>query len=374
MRYQNVCLEAFGYTLPDEIVTSSRIEQWLAPLYSRLRLPAGRLELITGIRQRRFWPPGTLPSEKSIQSAENAIAAAEIDRRAIGALVHGSVCRDYLEPATACAVHQGLGLPPECHLYDVSNACLGLLNGVVQVANMIELGQIRAGLVVGTESSRPLVETTVKRLNSDTTITRRQVKLAVASLTIGSASCAVLLVRRDLSRTGNRITGGLVRAKTDCYTLCHGTADEAVAPGMHPLMWTDSEALMVEGVATGAETFGMFLAEVGWTSGRIDKTFCHQVGTAHRKAMLDALGLDPAADVSTVELLGNTGSVALPLTMALGVDSGRVSPGDHVAMLGIGSGINCLMLAVNWQKSLVSSPVPLLDPASAADPEHINTR
>ncbi len=52
-------------------------------------------------------------------------------------------------------------------VYDVSNACLGILTGLVQVANMIELGQIRAGLVVGTECGRQLVENTVRRLNED---------------------------------------------------------------------------------------------------------------------------------------------------------------------------------------------------------------
>ena len=145
MLYQNVCLEAFAYTLPDEIVTSAEIEARLEPLYRRLRLPEGRLELMTGIAQRRFWPPGMLPSEKSVETAEKAIRISGIDKQQIGALVHGSVCRDFLEPATACGVHHRLGLPNRCAVYDVSNACLGLLSGMVQAANMIELGQIRAG-------------------------------------------------------------------------------------------------------------------------------------------------------------------------------------------------------------------------------------
>ena len=41
MQYQHVCLEALAYTLPDERVTSDEIEARLAPLYRRLRLPAG---------------------------------------------------------------------------------------------------------------------------------------------------------------------------------------------------------------------------------------------------------------------------------------------------------------------------------------------
>ena len=140
MRYKNVCLEAIAHTLPEEVVTSAEIEARLAPLYTRLRLPEGRLELMTGIRERRFWLPDVPPSEKSVEAASKALDRTGIDRQEIGALVHGSVCRDFMEPATACGVHHGLGLPNRCAVYDVSNACLGILNGVVQVANMIELG------------------------------------------------------------------------------------------------------------------------------------------------------------------------------------------------------------------------------------------
>jgi len=351
MQYQHVCLEAISYTLPDEVVTSAELEQQLEPLYQRLRLPEGRLELMTGIRERRFWPRGTLPSEKSIETADKAIRAAGIDRADIGALVHGSVCRDYLEPATASGVHHGLGLSRNCIVYDVSNACLGLLDGIVQVANMIELRQIRAGVVVGTESSRQLVETTIKQLNSDTSLTREQVKLAVASLTIGSGSAAVVLVHEDLSRTGNRIVGGFALAETSGHRLCHSGRDEAVAGGMQPLMQTDSETLMHEGIAAGKRAFSSFLDEVGWSRRDVRKTFCHQVGLAHRKLMLDAFELDPAADYPTVQFLGNTGSVALPITMAIGIENGHLQPRDRVALLGIGSGINVLMLAVDWQTS-----------------------
>jgi 3-oxoacyl-[acyl-carrier-protein] synthase-3 len=403
MHYRHVCLESFGYALPEEIVTSDEIERRLEPLYQRLRLPAGRLELMTGIRQRRFWPVGELPSVRSIASGEQALAAAEIDRELIGALVHGSVCRDHLEPATASRVHHGLRLPEQCLIYDVSNACLGLLDGIVQVANMIELGQIQAGLVLGTEGGRQLVETTIEALNRDHTLTRQSVKSAVASLTIGSASCAVLLVHRSLSQTDNRLLAACWRASTEFHGLCHSGRDEAVADGMRPLMTTDSEQLMHEGIATGVATFKDFLDATGWSHARsmgprpvihpphagtlanhhtgedrtaqgamlradeLHKTFCHQVGLAHRKLLLESLGIDAAIDYTTVEWLGNTGSVALPITMALGLENGHVQPGENLGLLGIGSGINCLMLAVNWQRTLFGSQPrePSHQPAAA---------
>ena len=69
--------------------------------------------------------------------------------------------------------------------------------------------------------------------------------------------------------------------------------------------------------------------------------------------MLESLGLPQDRDYATFPWLGNTGSVALPITLALAVENGFVQPHDHVALLGIGSGINCLMLAVDWQRTLV---------------------
>ena len=108
-----------------------------------------------------------------------------------------------------------------------------------------------------------------------------------------------------------------------------------------------------------------FLDEAGWSLSDIDRTFCHQVGATHRKLMLESLGLAESIDFATLETLGNTGSVALPLTMALGIEQGHLKPNDHTALLGIGSGINSLMLAVDWQKSLVAE-----DDDQALKPNH----
>ncbi|NLX96645.1 MAG: 3-oxoacyl-ACP synthase III [Rhodopirellula sp.] len=346
MHYRNVCLEAIAYTLPDEVVTSAQIEARLEPLYRRLRLPEGRLELMTGIAARRFWPAGMLPSEKSIETAEKAILAAGVDKADIGALVHGSVCRDYLEPATASGVHHALGLAADCVIYDVSNACLGLLNGVLQVANMIELGQIRAGLVVGTESSRSLVETTIEQLNRDTTLSRNDIKPAFASLTIGSGSAAILLADRRTSRGGNRLLGGVARANTEFCHLCRSGRDEAAGEDMRPLMDTDSETLMRKGIETAQAAFVNFLDQTGWKPDQIDRTFCHQVGRAHQKLLMDSLGLDPARDFTTLEFLGNTGSVALPITAAIGLEQTAAREDERIGLFGVGSGINVVMLAV----------------------------
>lgn len=352
MQYENVRIESLGYTIPREKWTSEDVERRLAPLYERLKLPVGRLELMTGIRERGFWAPDARPSQLSIQSGRRAIAAAGIDPAEIGCLIHGSVCRDFLEPATACSVHHTLGLPADAVIYDVSNACLGLLNGVLQAANMIELGQTRAALVVGSEGGRQLVETTINHLNRDTSYTRKTVKPAFASLTIGSASCAILLTHASISRGGSRLSAAAVTAQTRFHDLCQSHQDQAGSE-MQPLMDTDSEQLLVRGIETGVANFQRLLSAAGCSPSDIDRTICHQVGIAHRNRMLESLGLAPEIDYISFDRLGNTGAAALPVTMALATEAQFLQPGDRVALLGIGSGINSVMMAVDWDQTRV---------------------
>ena len=349
MRFQHVCIESFGYTLPEEIVTSDEIEERLAPLYKRLHLPAGRLELMTGIRERRFFPPGTLPGSISGQSARKAIEASGIPVEHFGALAHGSVCRDQLEPATAAGVHHGAGLPQNCVALDVSNACLGILNGMLLIANMIELGQIRAGVVVGTETGRGLVEGTIDTLLNSPEITRQDVKGEFASLTIGSASAAIVLCDAKLSQTGNRLLGAACRADSSHHELCAGGVESEKFGDDRPRMQTDSEALLHAGVGLAAETWDETKRTLGWSNDSVDKAFTHQVGRAHRKLLYDKLGLSEGLDFATVDFLGNTGAAALPVTAAIGLERGHIQPGENVAMLGIGSGLNSIMAGFRFE-------------------------
>ena len=361
MKYQRVFVESFAATFPDEVLTTDALERQLEPLYSRLKLPEGRLELMTGIKERRLWPKNELPGTQSIETVRTLLEQSGVDRSKIGCFVHASVCRDFLEPATACRVHEANGLPPHCAVYDVSNACLGLLSGMIQIANMIELGQIEAGIVVGTESSRSLTEATIRQLNTDPTINRKNLKSAFASLTIGSGSAAVLLTNERLSTTHNRLVGGVARANTEQCRLCQSETDQSGGDTMQPLMQTDSEKLMHEGVATAKLAFDEFLPTVDWQPETIKRTFCHQVGKMHQRLLFETLGLTPELNFATLPYLGNTGAVALPTAAAVGTQAGFVQSGDRVALMGIGSGINVVMLGIEWQKSTVDAGFVELD-------------
>lgn len=332
------------------------LEARLAPVYDRLKLHAGRLELMTGIRARRFWPQPVAPSEVAALAGHKALNRAGFDRDQIGCIVHASVCRDFLEPATANVVHEALGLPRGCQVLDVSNACLGVLNGMLLVANQIELGQIKAGIVVAGENGQPLVDSTIAGLLSDPSVSRKSIKGAFASLTIGAGAAAVVLAHRDLVPDGPVFEGVTVRAATEHNRLCRGGAAASghapVDAGVHAEttldMNTDAEALLHAGIELAQETWKDFSVEMGFNDRAPDRVVTHQVGKAHHLLLFGALGLHPETAYTTFESLGNVGSVSWPMTLSMAVDAEVVQPGHRVAVLGIGSGLNCMMAGVKW--------------------------
>lgn len=348
MLYENVCIESFGYELPEDVVSSEEIENRLSPVYNHLNLPFGRLEMMSGIKERRFWKNGTLPSKVSTLAAKKAILNSTISKKDISCVIHASVSRDFLEPATACVVHNNLDLPSSSAIFDISNACLGFLNGMIALANMIELGQVNAGVIVSGECGKQLVETTIKNILADTKISRKKIKYYFASLTIGSGAVAVVLAHSSISKTGHRLLGGQIQANTRQNNLCVGGINSDVTHSGNISMQTDSETLLINGVKLAKETWENMKKELGWKNGNVARVFCHQVGSVHRKMLYESLGLDIEKDFSTFKHLGNTGSASLPITMAIGKEKGLVQKGDKVAMLGIGSGLNCVMLGVEW--------------------------
>jgi 3-oxoacyl-[acyl-carrier-protein] synthase III len=352
MHYRNVCLESFGYELPEQVVTSDELEQRLAPVYDKLRLPFGRLELMSGIRERRFWDEGTLPSTVSAKAAEKAIEKAGIARESLQCLIHASVSRDCLEPATATMVHKALSLPSQAIAFDVSNACLGFMNGLMLLANMIELNQVQSGIIVCGEHAGPLVETTIGQILNDPVPTREKLKYAFASLTIGSGAAAVILTHAGHSKTGHRLAGGMWRTDSRYNHLCRGgtsCGNQTADWGDQTItMATASEMLLQEGCRLAHETWLDTKRQLGWGNADVDRFFCHQVGTAHRRTLYNLLEIDLRKDYSTFDYLGNMGSASLPVTMAIGANEGILKAGHKVGMLGIGSGIVCAMLGVTW--------------------------
>lgn len=359
MRFTRPVLSRFGYALAPVIVATEEIEERLLPVYRKLFIDPGQLERMTGIVERRWWEPGYPVSEGAIMAARRVLEGGPVRSQDLGMLVYGAVCREDFEPATACHVAAGLlraghQLADDLSVFDVSNACLGVLTGVLAVAQRIELGHIRAGLVVASETAREINEVAMARLLDEPTLER--FTSSVATFTGGSGAVAVLVTDGSFGDgEQRRLLGAVEHADPIHHRLCRwGLEPHARAqapdddPALRAFASTDSAAVLQHGVALGTRTWARFLDELGWDAQSVDRTVCHQIGAAHRDAILDRLGVPAANDFVAYEHLGNMGTVALPLATALADERGFLSTGQQVGLLGIGSGLNCTMLGVQW--------------------------
>lgn len=346
MLYSKVHIDSLGYELAPNVVTSEDLEEKLESLYNTLHLHQGQLEAMTGICERRFWDSDYPMFKGAVKAGQKAIQASNIFPQDIGMLVYGGVCRDNLEPATACAVSDELGLSAETHIFDVSNACLGVLNGIIHVANAIELGHIKAGLVVACESAHQIIQSVIDRLLK--TKDMEYFKKTIATLTGGSGAAAVLLTHESISNKGHRIIGGVIRNATEHHKLCRWGPDTGVSASGLNMMETDSIGVLKYGVALGVETFNAFKKELSLNSEQPDKIICHQVGIAYQKTILKSINIPAEKDFSTFQYLGNMGSVSLPITAAIASEREFLIKDNLVGFFGIGSGLNCIMLGIRW--------------------------
>ncbi len=338
MEFQNVSIIGLAHVDAPQRVTSSELEEQLSPLLKRIQARTDIIQSLTGILARRFWEPGRQPSEAATMAAEKAILNAGIDRSQLGILLNTSVCRDYIEPSVACLVHGNLGLSSECMNFDVGNACLAFLNGMEIIGNMIERGQVDYGIVVDGEGSRFVVETTIQRLlASDCDV--ETFRANFATFTLGSGGAAMVLARSDLAPTGHRLLSGVSLAATQHKDLCRGQVDS---------MQTDASALLVAGLQLAGATFNKAKNELGWHPEDLDQFILHQVSAVHTAKLIELLGLDDKKVFKTFPEYGNVGPAAIPITLSKAIEADRIHKNDRVALMGIGSGLNCTMMEVRW--------------------------
>ena len=338
MLFANVGIAGVVHVDAPVRVTSEELERQIEPTLNRLGQKPGLIESLTGVVARRFFGRDQRPSTVATKAAHAVLERTGIAPSDIGVVINTSVCKDYIEPSIASTVHANLGLGADCLNFDIGNACLAFLDGMQVASNMLERGQIEYALIVDGEDSRFAVESTIARLAADAT-SAQDLRDDFATLTLGSGAAAMILCRGDRNDGSHRFVGGVQRAATQHNTLCQGQPDR---------MTTDAGALLAAGVELAEQTWAQAESHLGWTPDDLDVIVMHQVGAGHFKTLIKRLGLRRDRAFLTYPEFGNIGPAAIPITLSKAVEAGRVHAGDRVALMGIGSGLNCAMMEVRW--------------------------
>jgi len=316
------------------VVTSAELDERLEATYRRVRLRPGLMERLAGIFERRWWADGVTFADGAAIAGGKALAESGIDPSRVGLLINTSVSRAHLEPSTAVGVHHAMGLPTPCINFDVSNACLGFVNGMQLASAMIDSGQIGYAVVVAGEDAQTVQDNTIARL-SKPEVTARDVMSEFATLTLGSGAAAMVLGPADQHPEGHRIIGGVSRAGTEHNQLCVGDVDR---------MRTDSSGLMDAGVELAGGMWEEASAHFDWSN--LDRYVMHQVSEIHTQALCHRVGIDPNRVPRTFPTRGNIGPASIPFTLA--THAGELEPGHRILLMGIGSGLNTNCTEIRW--------------------------
>lgn len=314
-------------------MTSSWIDEQLSETYERCDIRPGLLESVAGIAERRWWPEGVAFDDVAAQAGALAMANAGVRASEIDMLISSSVCKHHLEPSVACAVHFRLGLPSTCTNFDLGDACLGFVSAMNMAAMAIESGFARTVLIVDGEGSRHTQLRTIERLQLTSTMLG-DVFDQFASLTLGSGAAAMVLGAHRSDAHAFR--GGVTRAATENHQLCVGDLER---------MRTDTAGLLTSGLTLARETYDAALRE-GWDWTDCDKYIIHQVSAIHTTKLCELLDIDLKRVPLSYPLFGNMGPAAVPYTLSSVAD--ELVAGDHILLMGIGSGLNCAGAELVW--------------------------
>jgi 3-oxoacyl-[acyl-carrier-protein] synthase III len=338
MKFDAVRILSIAHEDAPGAIRSDEIEARLASTMRRLGLPSGIIRKLSGIESRRVWNEDVRPSQAATAAAEKALALTGVDRSRIGVVVNTSVCRDDVETSTASVVHHNLGLSHTCLNFDIGNACLAFINGMQTVGNMIDSDQVEYGLVVDAENTRYATERTIERLQrADTTMEIFHDNFA--TLTLGCGAAAMVLGRATGATGEHRFLGGVTLSATQYSRLCCAQVDSMI---------TNTKKLFHHGLELAVTTWGRAREVLGWTADGLDHFIIHQVGKAHTETFARILGLDVGKIFRLYPRHGNIGPAGVAIVLSKLAEAGRLLPGQRIALMGIGSGINCSMAEIVW--------------------------
>ena len=319
-------ISGVGSFFPDQVVSSKDL---FADLQTEARFGISHdwMDTKIGVRERRYAPDSSKPSELALVAAHRAIEDAGIQTRDLDTIIYCGIVGDQIEPSTAHNIQAELGATnAEC--LDVHNACHGFCNGM-SIANMMIAAGAAHVLVVTAEltrGARQVIPALKKAKNIDEFMEK------IGILTVGDGAGAMVLSRKQQDSRGIQ--------KINCQSwgqhaeLCsYDMVNGQFKGGMN------MERISVLMLRFNGNLLKKTLNVLDWTKESIDHLVMHQVGQRPFDGMLKLTGVDTKKAPKTLDAFGNITTATIPANYDILKQSGKLNSGDRCLIIGGGSGV-----------------------------------
>ncbi|MCC7325848.1 MAG: ketoacyl-ACP synthase III [Burkholderiales bacterium] len=282
----------------------------------------------TGIRQRHIAAPEEMTSDLALHAARQAIAAAGMSAADVDLVIVATATPDMVFPATACILQDKLGIGGGA-AFDIAAVCSGFVYGLAVADKMVSSGAARNALVVGAEIYSRILDWNDRGtcvLFGDG---------AGAAVVVPAAEPGILTshLHADGSHRGILCVPGQVR-------------DGRVSGS--PFVHMDGSAVFKFAVKVLADAAHEALNAVHMAPDDVDWVIPHQANIRIMDATMKRLQLPHERLIVTVGEHGNTSAASIPMALDIAVRDGRIEPGDHVLLLGVGGGFTWGSILLRW--------------------------
>ena len=273
----------------------------------------------TGIRCRHLAPDGVGSSDLAFEASRRALQAAGRSAGEIDLVIVATSTPDYVFPSTAALLQHKLGITNGAPAFDVQAVCSGFVYALTIAEKFIRSGSHKCALVVGAEVFSRILDWK----DRGTCVLFGDGAGAVVLEASGEPGLLATALHADGSQHGILSVPG---------QLCGG-----VATG-DPFLRMDGQAVFKFAVKVLADVANEVLAAAGMTAAQVDWLIPHQANVRILQATAKKLHMAPEKCIITVDHHGNTSSASIPLALDESVRAGRIQPGQHLLLEGVGGG------------------------------------
>ena len=265
----------------------------------------------TGIRQRYFCGEGESTTTLAIEAARKALDDSGLDKSEIGCVIVATSSGEYVMPSTACLVHKALALREDIPVFDLGAACAGFLYAVDAARAMLLAHGGRAALVIGAEQMSQLLDMADRN---------------TCVLFGDAAGAAVFALDED----------------AEYAYVCGTRGDMAIqvgGPRRTLPMTMEGQNVFRFAVSTIPVTVDELLEKTGKTLDEVDWVICHQANQRIIDASVRRLGVPAEKFYKNLDRYANTSAASIPLALAEMKESGKLTSGQRVILVGFGGGL-----------------------------------
>jgi len=333
-------IKAMAYSVPETRLTN-------ADLYERFGEKAvNSIAKMSGIQERRVTEPGETAADLAFRAARQLLQEQNCDPQSIDLLVFASQTGDYQIPATACVLHERLGLGEACACFDVGLGCSSFPFSLAVANGMLESGAAQRALL----------------LNADTLTKVIHPKDRALVPLHGDAGVATLL---DRSPGGGRLHGfhfgtdgsgwkhllipvSGARGKRDAESAKEITDDNGnVSTAEHLHM--DGAAVFHFSIYKVPESIRQALAKWKWTVEDCRYVLLHQANKTMVDMIYRSLNVAPEKRFYFMDEVGNASGASSPMLLAEALRQGKLKAGDKLILSAFGAGLSWGTVAMEWK-------------------------